>query len=689
MLVSRAWLSDYVRLDEPAAALAERLLMAGLNLEALHGSGDDAVIELEVTSNRPDCLGHVGVARELAVLLDRPLHLPDPRPAETGPPSGLTVAIDDATLCPSYTGRVIRGVRVGPSPDWLQARLRAIGVEPVNNVVDVTNYVLFECGQPLHAFDLRVLHGARITVRRARDGEAFTALNHRDYRLTTAMGVIADERGPVALAGVMGGVGTEIGPATVDVLLESAQFAPLAVRAAARGLVLSSPSSYRFERGPDPAAVDWASRRACALILELAGGVLAAGVATAGTLHAPQATIPLRAGRAAEVLGIEIDQQRQRRILGGLGFVEAAPPSSPARWRAPSWRRDCTREIDLVEEIGRIEGYAAIPDSMPLATRPVEVAPRTRIVRMATDCLAAIGLCEALTRSVVPAAAEEAGSPWTTSPALVITPALVRGADRLRRSLVPSLLEARAGNEAVSAGPADLFEVAHAYLAGDAGGRSAEEGPVDEPLLVALVRGGDFAAAKGAVDTLLRRLRIGPWDGTAGHAGVEWCPADLGPFTAGRAAEIALHRPGHPAERIGVAGEVAASERTRLSLSAPVAAAEVRLDRLEFALGEDVVLVPTSDSPVVLRDVNLVVGRAVPWGTVSRLITAAGGALLERCELVQVWEDAERLGTDRKSFVVSLALRPRSGSISGDEANTAVGRIVEACTAGVGAELRR
>ena len=206
---------------------------------------------------------------------------------------------------------------------------------------------------------------------------------------------------------------------------------------------------------------------------------------------------------------------------------------------------------------------------------------------------------------------------------------------------------------------------------------------------MSLVRGGEFAAAKGAVEALLRRLRVGPWGGSAGDVGVEWRPTDLGPFAAGRAAEVILHRPGMPSERIGVVGEVSAAERARLALGAVVSAAELRLDRLEFAVGGDVVLVPTSDSPLVLRDVNLVVDRAVAWGTVARVIRAAGGGLLERCELVQVWEDADRLGAERKSFVVALALRPRSGSLSGDEANAAVTRIVDACTAEVGATLRR
>lgn len=687
MLVSRDWLSDYVRLDVPTESLAERLLMAGLNLEAIHPVGEDAVIELEVTSNRPDCLGHLGVARELAVLLGVPLHIPDPRPAETGAAAEVAVDIAAADVCPLYTARVIRGVRVGPSPDWLVTRLRSIGIEPVNNVVDVTNYVLFECGQPLHAFDLARVRGGRIIVRRAADGETFTALNHRDYRLTPAMGVIADADGPVALAGVMGGLGTEIGADTVDVLLESAQFAPLVVRAAARGLSLASPSSYRFERGPDPAAVDWASRRACDMILDMAGGTLAAGVVSAGRLQAPQATIRLRPDRVEEVLGMPVDGQRQRAILGGLGFVEAAPAGPESRWVAPTWRRDCSREIDLVEEIGRIEGYGRVPDDEPLSARRVDVGPRERITRVATDFLVGLGLCEALTRSVVPIQAEATRSPWTTLDPLAIAPPLVRGADRLRRSLLPSLLDARAGNAAVGAGRADLFEVARAYLA--RAGMARVEEPLEEPVLMSLVSGGEFPRAKGMVEALLARFRIGSGSGGQMHERIEWRAVDLDLFAAGRAAEVLLMRPGLEPERIGVVGEIAAGQLTQRALEGPVAAAEVRLDRLEFAVDRAVVLHATSDSPVVHRDVNLVLDRTVPWGVVATVIGETGGPLLEGFHLVQVWEDSERLGAGRKSFVVALALRPGSGSLSGDEANAAVARIVAACAARVGAELRR
>ena len=358
---------------ESVDLLVERLLLSGLNHESTTAVGDDTAIEIEVTSNRPDCLGHIGVAREAAVLFARPLHIPDPRPREAADAAatGIAVEIHAPEVCPYYSARVIRGVRVGPSPAWLVERLATVGVASVNNVVDVTNYVMLECGQPLHAFDLAKLRGGRIAVRRAAAGETFVAINHKTYALTEAMGVIADAEGAVALAGVMGGARTEIDATTTDILLESAQFAPLTVRAAARGLVLASASSYRFERVPDPAAVDWGSRRAAALIVDIAGGEVMRGAVEAGRLASSPATITFRHGRVAEVLGIDIPVSRQQAILVGLGFVAESIEGERSRWTAPTWRRDCWREIDLVEEIARIEGYASVPEDVAIPARPV------------------------------------------------------------------------------------------------------------------------------------------------------------------------------------------------------------------------------------------------------------------------------------------------------------------------------
>jgi phenylalanyl-tRNA synthetase beta chain len=683
MILSRLWLADYVDLPASTAALVERLALAGLNHESTTEVGGDTAIEIEVTSNRPDWLGHIGVAREVAVLFARPLRMPDPRPAEGAAEAGHSVGVEIAAgdICPFYSARVIRGLQVGPSPAWLVDRLRTVGVASVNNVVDVTNYVMLETGQPLHAFDLAKLRGGRIVVRRARGGEPFEAINHKTYTLDERMCVIADAERPVALAGVMGGADSEIGAGTTAVLLESAQFAPLPVRAAAREFVLASGSSYRFERGPDPAMVDWASRRAAALILELAGGTLERGTAIAGRLACSPAVIPLRPERVAEVLGVDVPAGRREEILTGLGFVREPAADGPA-WRAPSWRRDAWREIDLVEEIARIEGYDRVPENVPVAARPVEWSARERTVRAAGEVLVAAGFCEAMTRSVVAADLEAAASPWGEAVPLAISPPLVRGADRLRRTLLPSLLEARGTNVAAGAPHAELFEIARAYL-----GRSDGPGPtpVEEPLLLAFVGAGDFFRGKGLVAAVMERLGV---THAVADARIEYRPATIAGCPPGRAAEAVLHRPGLAAERVAVVGEVAAAALERFGLEPPVVVAEVRLDRLEFAADLERVPRRPSDYPAVQRDVNLVVDELVPWGDLEAAIRAAAGDLLEECRLVQVWQDEAKLGAGRKSVVVALRLRSDAGTIAGPEAARVIDAVVAECGRRTGATLR-
>src|SRR3954452_7493807 len=284
MIVSWNWLTQYIRLDMPVEVLTERLALSGLNHESTSEVGGDLAIELEVTSNRPDCLGHIGVAREISVLFDLPLTHPDPRPRTKGAKveTRTSVAVDAPDLCPRFTARLISGAKVGESPWWLRKRLETLDVRPISDVVDVTNYVMFECGQPLHAYDLDKLAGRRLVVRRARKGETLKAINGKTYELDPEMLVIADAERPVGLAGVMGGLETEIGPETRNVLIEAAQFDMVSVRHTSRALGLISPSSFRFERPLDPERTEWASRRCAQLILELAGGTLHEGVIDVG-----------------------------------------------------------------------------------------------------------------------------------------------------------------------------------------------------------------------------------------------------------------------------------------------------------------------------------------------------------------------------------------------------------------------
>src|SRR5206468_10636213 len=260
-------------------------------------------------------------------------------------------------LCPRYTARVIRGVKIAPSPSQMAVRLATVGQPVINNIVDITNYVLMECGQPLHAFDFQKLAGRRIIVRRAKSGEQFQAIDHKTYTLDTEICVIADAEKAVAIGGVMGGADTEVSPSTTDVLIEAAQFAPLSIRSTARKLKLHSPSSYRFERGTDPEMVDWTSRRACELRLKHAGGELVEGVIDVGQPRPRRPTITLRLAQLKRIIGIDIPPEAVRRILVALGCQEESAGSAEIIAIPPSWRRDLSREIDPVEEVARIHGY--------------------------------------------------------------------------------------------------------------------------------------------------------------------------------------------------------------------------------------------------------------------------------------------------------------------------------------------
>ncbi len=375
MLVSWKWLSRYLNLPVSHEELALRLSLSGLNHESTEIVSDDPVIDLEVTSNRGDCLGHLGVAREIAVLFGLNVCRPEPAlaavtdSAETIE-SLLEIENEFVDACPRYIARVVRGVRVGPSPSWMIESLAAVGIPSVNNVVDATNYVMMECGQPSHAFDHAKLDGAMIRIRPAEDGESLQAIDHRNYVLQPSMCVIADRRRAVAVAGVMGGASSEVTDSTTDLVIESAIFTPLSIRRTARALKLHSPSSYRFERRVDSDQVDWANRRVCQLVIESSGGRVAKGVIDTNPTPVIAKPVILRTSQIERVLGISIDQVEVTRILTSLGCKATSPSTAHTTFLPPSWRHDLTREVDLIEEVARIHGYDKIPEDSPIPVTP-------------------------------------------------------------------------------------------------------------------------------------------------------------------------------------------------------------------------------------------------------------------------------------------------------------------------------
>lgn len=672
MIVSWNWLKDYVPLDVPPEEVARRLTLSGLNLESMRGVGGDIAMDLEVTSNRPDCLGHIGVAREIAVLCGRPLTIP---PAEAAPISQKTstvTSVENACpdLCPQYFARVIRGVNVRPSPGWLQARLATLGIASINNVVDVTNYVLMECGQPLHAFDFEKLADRRIIVRRARAGETITAINQRRYELTPDVCVIADARRPVAVGGVMGGLDTEIGPGTKSVLIETAAFAPLSIRNTARRLNLHSDSSYRFERGVDPLGLDWASRRCCELILQLAGGELLDEAVFAGE-RPPlrREPISLRFAQIPRLLGIEIPAEEAVRTLTALGLKPTgAIEDGMGRFEPPSWRADLEREIDLIEEVARIHGYDRIPEDVPVPVVSGGQTLRDRVTDRVRDLLTAAGFYEAVTLSFV--SQEQLGwyRPFGEQPPLQVEHSSRRHENLLRQSLIPSLLTVRRENERHGTFDAEVFEIARVYRTG------AGPDEVRELSLIGLVSGRSFADMKGVVESLARSCRR--------DAVVSARPCAAPEFVAGRGAELLLDEHGW-----GWLGELDRRLTDRLDLRDEVTVAELDLDVLVAVADLTPLYRPLPQFPAVERDLNFVLDESVAWQDLYAAVRAAGGELVEAVSFGGQYRGPQ-IGPDKKSYVVTITYRSAERTLTNEEVEAAQQRVIAACQSQLAAQLR-
>jgi phenylalanyl-tRNA synthetase beta chain len=663
MLVSWQWLNDYVNLSLPPEELAERFAMSGLNHEQTLVVDGDPVLDLEVTSNRGDCLGHIGVAREAAVLLGQALCVPHPRPAESAVHAAQSISVENLFPegCLQYQARVIRGVKIGPSPQWLVQRLKAVGMKSVNNVVDVTNYVMMETGQPLHAFDLKHIRGGKIIVRPARPAEQFLAIDHHTYELDDRMVVIADAERPVALGGVMGGKESEITASTTDLLIEAALFQPLSIRRTARKLKLHSPSSFRFERRPDPAGLDWTSRRCCELILSVAGGVLEAGVVAVGEQPGPPPPIRLRLPQIPRVLGIDVPLDTVTRILTSLGCQINAEENSCLSVVAPSWRADLSREIDLIEEIARIYGYDKIPEN---AVVPMTVSqPRrkdTALVRI-RHVLSSFGVDEAMTPSVVSERLEALGSLWTDQPPMQTETPLLEGAKLLRRSLLPSLLAARYANQTQSIRDAQLYEVANIVLP-DA---DPEKLPREMSAL-AIITTADLRLIKGAVQTIIDQLGY--------HHLVNWSDADSPLFAPGAAQALVVD-----GQALGWSGIIHPRLQEQFHLDAPCAAAELNLDLLTHLLREVRTAAPYSLYPCIERDLNFIVDEQVRWSDLEKTCRAQGGQHLQRIEYRETYRDPKKDGANKKRILLSLHFQSMQRTLTSEEVEQSVAAVIGAC----------
>jgi len=676
MIVSRQWLLDYIPLELPVEQWADRLTMSGCNLESIEPAGADLAVDLEITSNRADCLGHIGIARELSVLLDAPLSRPGAivEPITDRTDSMTSVELQCPDMCPQYMARVIRGVKVAPSPTWMIERLQTVlpAYKPINNIVDITNYVMLECGQPLHAFDFDKLCGNRIVVRAAKTGEKLAAINHVEYALTPEMCIIADAERPVAIAGVMGGAETEITSGTINVLVETANFTPLAVRNTARSLKLHSPSSYRFERQVDIQQLDWASRRCCELILQLAGGELLDEPVVEGDVPDwNPALIKLRFARVEAVLGIKIPVEECVRILTSLGLpVMGKPTSESASFRPPSWRRDLTREIDLIEEIARMHGYDKIPADRPIPVVSGSRSTAERVRERIENVLTAAGFNEALTFSFVTEELAKTFVRDTTLPDLVLTQTAGEFGNRARSTMIPSLLVARRENERQGNLSADLYEVARVFLGTD------PANPETQPLRVALITGRSFFEVKGVLEAVVRSINPA--------LTITAQPSAITQFTPGRGAELALN--GKPWAVLGEVHRDAPHLRD-LKLREPATIAEFDLQPLI----DQAVLVadaqPLPETPAVTRDLNLVLDEPVTWATLEATVRGAAGSHLEQVRFVDQYR-GKHIPSGKKSYVFSMSLRAADRTLTSEEIDQVQARVLKACETGLGAVLR-
>jgi len=632
MKVTYNWLRELLPgcdLGQPLE-VARVLTSIGHAVDTVTPLGEDAVFDIDVTSNRPDCLSVIGIARELAAYHDASLAFPPTEPVEEGAPieSLAAVAVDRPDLCPRYSARVFTDVKIVESPAWLRRRLEALGQRSINSVVDVTNYVMFEMGHPIHAFDLDRLGGRAIRVRLARAGERIRTLDGVDRTLDCETLVIADQCDPVALAGIMGGEATEVSLGTKRILLESAVFQPRGVRRSSKRLGLRTEASIRMEKGCDLEATPIAAARVCRLLQEM-GCLVARGYLDVRSPQEPRTPIEVTAEQVAVLLGVAIPIEECATILERLSFGVRVEPTGILRVRVPSHRLDVAEAVDVIEEIARIYGYDRIPAALPpIDSEPEPLPEHLQFEETLRDHLAAMGLTEVITYSFI----APRGDPAPQRP--LLNPISER--THLRASLVPGLLEAALHN--VNHGREDvrLFEIGHLFLVSGAEvsalGVLVSVGPVADPFWCGVRREADFYDLKGILEELFDRM---------GRRGIV--------FSAPAA--------GAPAERVAVLSvgrsEIGFVDIVSIDSKHAAYVAELRLDVVQENLGSRVPYRPVVRYPVSVRDVSLLIDDAVECATIVGAVVSAGGPELVGTSLVDLFR-GEKIPAGKKSLTLRL-----------------------------------
>ena len=699
MKVVYNWLKEFVDVTAPPAELRSRLSLAGIAIDSVEETAAGPVLDAEITANRPDCLGHYGLAREVAAIYRVPVKLLNPVLKESSEEASAVtrVEIETPELCGRYTARILRGVKVQPSPAWLRQRLEAIGQKPINNVVDVTNYAMFELGQPMHAFDLDQLAEKRIVVRRARPGEKIRTLDGVERTLTKDMCVIADATRAVAIAGVMGSADSEIGFNSRNILLESAWFDPISVRRTSKEMGLRTEASYRFERGADPEMAEVASRRAAELIQQLGGGELLAGVVDVYPRRELPAQIALARKELLRVMGDDIPDRDVEEILGALGFhplrekgnSAATAGSGDAVWRCepPSWRRDVTRGIDLIEEVARHYGYDKFPPRLPPAKQPAHRLPHAEALDRLRERVIALGYQEIVAIPLVDARRDEIFRAVGVAPAVIGNP-LAEDASVMRSNGIVSMIGALEWNLNHGQRNLRLFEIGRTYEL-----RDGE--PVETPVLTLGATGlarektihedareFGFADLKGDLD------RLGELAG-----GLGWQTGGPAWLSGGRAAGISVQAC-DGAKRtdgdIGVAGRLARRVADQLKLRQEIFVAELRLDRL--VEGIDAASAPRHFEqlprfPSVERDFSVVLEGGVSFAKVAETIRALGISELRGIEALDLFRGGQ-IPAGKYSLMIHVTFQSAEATLTDAQIADFSSRIADGLQKKLGATLR-
>ncbi len=692
MQVPLDWLKQYVSWDLPTAKLADLINMTGLEVEAIEsfegrGGFADTVLATYVTPNRGDWLSMVGVAREVAAALDTGYRPPQPTGLHGSLPADTryTVRIDDADLCPRYVGLLVTGVRIGPSPDWLANRVESAGVRSINNVVDITNFVMLELGQPLHAFDFAKLRGPGIVVRCARPGESIQTIDGKERALNRRDLVIADAEVPVAIAGVMGGLATEVGESTTRVLIESAHFRPLSVRHTAARHGMSTGASFRFERHVDPEGCLAAAWRAAELMVEVCGGRVECAAVDAYPNRPTPRVVSVRPARVNRVLGTDLSAKQMADCFRRLGMtVELADTIHIV---VPSYRSDLEQEIDLIEEVARIHGYDSIAETLPRTeTMAGRRLPPQRTTDLVRETLVASGLSEAWTFSLVAPDAIDRLALGADDPrqrAIAVSNPLTADASALRTMLAPCLLQVAERNARYRNTDLALFEVGRVYRPGTDG-----EGPTERRAVCILLTGrtgltgwnvpaeasrADFYALKAIVESLTNEL-------SGGDIAIR--PAEGMPFRPGACAAVFWGD-----DEIGRFGALHPKVQSGYDLPNEVFLAEIDIEGFVGRPRPVPRYQPIPRFPDVTRDLALVLDHAITSAQVEGVIRAAGGPHLVQAEVFDVFEGAQ-VGAGKKSIAYSLRFRSPEGTLTDEQVSEAIDSICAALAAELGATLR-